>query len=38
MLEGGTALFEFGTTELFIEIFIGGVFRGRSPLSLGIGL
>jgi hypothetical protein len=38
MLEGGAELLELGTVELFIETFIGGVFSGRSPLSLGIGL
>ena len=35
--EGGGALSELDTVKLFIEIFIGGLFKGRSPLSLGIG-
>jgi hypothetical protein len=36
--EGGAALAESDTDELFIKMFIGGVFNGRFPLSLGIGL
>ena len=36
--EGGAELAELDTDELFIEMFIGGVFNGRFPLSLGIGL